>query len=85
MKSTEDARKMLAELLEIPLDEVLHYALIVHIRGQLGVQFCGMPRQGIRLLADGISFMAANMADLEAAKMEIGASLCHEYGPGGGV
>jgi hypothetical protein len=72
MRSTEDNRRLIAEIFEIPADEVLHYAIVIHGRRGLGTSFCGLSRNGIALLASGIATMAVEGDAMDAACMAAG-------------
>ena len=72
MRNLEDDRKLIAEMIEVPADEVLHYAIVVHGQRGLALKFCGLSRNGIHLLAGGISALAAEGDAMDAVKMAAG-------------
>jgi hypothetical protein len=80
--STEGTRVALADLLGMPVDDVLHYAVVVHHRGgMLAHRFCGMPRDGIMLHAAAVQSLAWGQVDLEAAKLAAGCTACGDKAP----
>lgn len=81
--STDETRAVLAELLGLPADNVLHYGIAVNVPGGgLVHQFCGMPADGIGLYAAAIQTLAAAQADIEAAKLAAGCTACRDPAPG---
>lgn len=70
-------REMLAGVLDMPAEEVLHYAIVVIRPGQqLAHAFCGLTANGAILHAAAIQSILANQADIEAAKLTAGATAC---------
>lgn len=68
MRNTEDNRKLLAELIERPFEDVKHYAVIVDTGDGLAVNFCGIARNGMRLMAGGIMFLIVEGDAVDASK-----------------
>lgn len=75
--STEETRAVLADLLGLPVESVLHYAVVVRGRGgALAHRFCGMPADGIKMHASAAFSLADSQADLEMAKLAAGCRAC---------
>jgi hypothetical protein len=78
-ENTDDARKVLAELIGVPAEDILHFAIVVRLPERvLAHRFCGMPADGIVLHADAVQSLAANQVDIEASKMALGCRPCAE-------
>ena len=74
---TEDTRAVLADLLGMPVGDVLHYAVVVHVPGgMLAHRFCGMPRDGIMLHGAAVQSLAWGQVDMEASKLAAGCTAC---------
>jgi hypothetical protein len=75
--NTEDNRKLAAEVLGIPAEEVLHYAVVAHTKHGFCVSFCGLSRNGITLLANAVLFLASEGDAVDASKIALsGGSGC---------
>ena len=76
---TDGTRQALADLLGMPVEIVLHYAVVVRTPGaMLAHRFCGMPANAIALHANAVQSLAVSQADFEMAKLAAGCTACGE-------
>ena len=77
--NTDDTRAVLAGLIGVPVEDVLHFAIIVRCRQNcMSHQFCGLPDDAIALHAMAIQSLAVSHADFELAKLAAGCTACED-------
>jgi hypothetical protein len=78
VKSTEDFRTALAGLLDAPLEEVKHYAIVTHVGDDLAVSFCGLSHDAIKLLSAALNYVVNVRDDIDAAKLQQDCHSCED-------
>jgi hypothetical protein len=76
VRTTEDNRKVIAEVFQVPLEEVLHYTIIMEGRQGIGTSFCGLSRDALNLLGRGVMVVSAQGDAMDVTVMANGGTSC---------